>query len=425
MRKLVLSLMLVVVAAIFGLGWGLDRLFERLSEKQTSDEIGVLASLGSRLAQVANQLPDPDAIVDKNTDSGFTFTLQPREEFPLPVELVQSLDRGEALVLESEDGVSLHYLLPDHAQILSLQPELPWPRQPLPSLNLLFTIVFYTGILLFVLLWIYPLVSRLLRLRSAARKFGEGDLAERIKSGRYSYIRDIENEFNRMADRIQTLISDNKLLASAVSHDLRTPLARLRFGIDTLAETEDPTRREQYSERIGQDLDEMERLVSTLLAYARLDQSMEALERQRLNLAPLIGEACEKIKPGCTGLEWQTDVDCAVEGDGHHLWMMINNLVQNACKYGRGQVRVSLQCVDKNRCRLVIEDNGDGIAEQDRDAMLKPFVRGEGHAAKGYGMGLAIVSRIAVWHKAELSILPSEDLGGAKIQLDFRRFPGE
>ena len=139
-----------------------------------------------------------------------------------------------------------------------------------------------------------------------------------------------------MADRIQTLISDNKLLASAVSHDLRTPLARLRFGIDTLAETEDPVKREQYSEKIGQDLDEMERLVSTLLSYARLDQSMEALEKQTLDLVLLTRSACEKIRTDCPGLEFQTTDDkCMIEGDSHHLKMLINNVLQNACKYGK------------------------------------------------------------------------------------------
>ena len=413
--------MLVVVAAIFGLGWGLDRLFERMSDRQSSDEITILTDYGESLSKVVNELDDPDSVLTELSTESIKLALQGRVDFPLPDELADLLARGEALVLESEEGVSVHYLLRRHDKVLSLVPDYLGRQQRGLSLNLIFTIVFYSGILLFVFLWIYPLVSRLLHLRRAARNFGEGDLAERINLGRYSYIRDIENEFNRMADRIQTLISDNKLLASAVSHDLRTPLARLRFGIDTLAETEDPQKREQYSEKIGQDLDEMERLVSTLLSYARLDQSMGALEKRSLDLVSLTRDACEKVCVECPGLEFAAEVEsCLIDGDSHHLKMLINNVLQNACKYGKDQICVRLTCSDGKTCCLTIEDNGVGIAASDRESMLKPFVRGKSQIGKGYGMGLAIVARIALWHEASLQILDSDLLGGAKFQFDFR-----
>ena len=91
------------------------------------------------------------------------------------------------------------------------------------------------------------MVRRLLILSNVAKAFGEGDLNQRVKKGSVSYISDLENEFNHMANRIQTLVEDNKLLGNAVSHDLRTPLARLRFGIDALAETSDESVREKLS----------------------------------------------------------------------------------------------------------------------------------------------------------------------------------
>ena len=175
--------MLVVVAAIFGLGWGLDRLFERIADRQNSDEITIVTEYGDSLARLVNEIDDPGPVLADLSMENVGHALQSREEFPLPSELAELLDRGEALVLESEDGVSVHYFLPRHNKVLSLLPEYLGRQQRMLSLNLLFTIVFYSGILLFVFLWIYPLVSRLLRLRRAARNFGEGDLAERITPG--------------------------------------------------------------------------------------------------------------------------------------------------------------------------------------------------------------------------------------------------
>lgn len=423
MRKLVFSLLLVVLAAIFGLGWGLDRIFERLGDKRNTDEITILSELGTNLAATLDKLTTPaKSLPSESAGNNIVMTMQAREDFPLPPELATELDRGEVLVLESDDGVSLHFFLPTHEQVLSMTPEYLIQQQKGFSLNLVFTIVFYSGILCLMLLWIYPLVARLLRMRSAAKRFGEGDLDERIVPGRFSYIRDIENEFNRMADKIQTLVSDNKLLANAVSHDLRTPLARLRFGIDTLAETGDPEKRDQYHNKIGQDLDEMERLVATLLSYARLDQSMETLEKKPLELVSLSKKLVQRAKVECDDLEWRAnEQECWIQGDQRHLQMLINNLLQNACRYANNRVIVSLSCKENSVCRLIIEDDGKGIPEEQRDHVLKPFVRGEGEDKKGYGMGLAIVARIALWHKAILEISSSDELKGAKLQLDFNR----
>jgi two-component system OmpR family sensor kinase len=93
-------------------------------------------------------------------------------------------------------------------------------------------------------------------LRLAAKSFGEGKLDERITPSSISYIRDIELEFNQMAKRIDNLVSDVKMLSTAVSHDLRTPLARIRFGIDTIQEVDDKTLRNELEAQLSDDVDE-------------------------------------------------------------------------------------------------------------------------------------------------------------------------
>ena len=133
-------------------------------------------------------------------------------------------------------------------------------------------------------------------LTTAAKAFGEGRLDQRVQTHRHSYLHDIECEFNNMAKRIQNLVADNKLLSSAVSHDLRTPLARLRFGIDALDETGDEQTRKQYLERISADLTSMEQLVEVLLEYARLDKELADLPLQNIDIVSLIAGRIDALR---------------------------------------------------------------------------------------------------------------------------------
>jgi signal transduction histidine kinase len=180
----------------------------------------------------------------------------------------------------------VNQLLPSLQQVLTLSVPQQTKQEDNLTLQVALTTVFYAGILLCVFIWLYPLIKRLRLLRSTAKNFGEGDFSKRIHISYTSYIVDIDNEFNRMAEKIETLVEDNKLLSNAVSHDLRTPLARLRFGIEALNETNNPENKEKYIRHLSQDIQEMENLVDVLLNYARLEQKMIKVEHlpQSLNI---------------------------------------------------------------------------------------------------------------------------------------------
>jgi len=309
--------------------------------------------------------------------------------------------------------------------VLTLSIQQPTKQEDNLALQVVLTTVFYAGILLCIFVWLYPLIKRLRLLRSTAKTFGEGDFSERIHISSTSYIVDIENEFNRMAEKIETLVEDNKLLSNAVSHDLRTPLARLRFGIEALNETNNPENKEKYIRHLSQDIKEMENLVSVLLDYARLEQKMIKVEPLPLCLNTLIKSAvfnltsrdANTISIDITGLcKSQT----SIEGDENYLSMLINNLLSNAQQYAVKQIRITTEQTS-NGVIMCVCDDGPGIAPEKRDNIFKPFTRGENHSQhKGYGMGLAIVTRIAVWHKAQVTISESKTLGGAKFTVKFK-----
>jgi two-component system OmpR family sensor kinase len=424
MRSLTYSLLLVVIIATVGLGWLFDQAYEQYSSVEPSrdvDKVKLLENLGSSLANSLSVLSGKDQFIEQwgkqNPLGDYELSLTSINNFPMPEALLSQITGGEVLLLESNKHLSFHYYLPNSKEILILKAPLVHFSAEQKPLNYLFTVLFYLALLTLFLLWVYPLVRQLIKLRKTAKLFGEGKLSERISYGTFPYIRDIEVEFNHMAQRIEDLLGDVKLLSSAVSHDLRTPLARIRFGIDTLEEEDDPQIRARYQKKISANVDEMTTLVETLLNYARFDQAMLEIKRVPIKLSELVASCIAQQNDESLNITFaEPNDDIMVMADKNQLAMLINNLLQNSIRYGRGVVTVHLVKKD-DTVELNVEDNGSGIAENIRKDILKPFVRAEAtkHNIKGHGIGLAIVKRILDWHQGHIEISQSEALGGARI----------
>ena len=347
-------------------------------------------------------------------------TLTQFEDLFLPDSLQQSFTAGEPVVFETNDNISLHFLLPLQQKVLTLSIPPIKQKHTDSSLPLILTGIFYFGILLVVLVWLYPLIKQLRQLRKTTKAFGEGQLQKRIVTSSASYINDIEVEFNYMAQRIEALINDKKLLSDAVAHDLRTPLARLRFGIEVLQETDNPETRAKYQHHLSRDIDEMERLVNILLSYARIEQSMMATEQQSVDLNELTSQCVGMLADDGKVIHWCADGDATVIGDVNYLSMLINNLLSNAQQYADKEIAIKIER-SNSQLQFIISDDGPGIPEEKRNELLKPFVRGDqAHEKPGYGMGLAIVARIAQLHQATLTIGDADELGGAQFCLGFK-----
>ncbi|KGJ92430.1 ATP-binding protein [Thalassotalea sp. ND16A] len=424
MPKLTLSLLLVIVVAVVGIGAVLDNLFNQYQAQPIteSDELSPYRQLGKSLASTLDAQQNPQQwLTGWPQLHELSVTLTQLDNLLLPQSLQQSFYAKEPLILETDDNISMHFILPAQQKVLTFIIPPVVNKNSNSSLQLLLTSVFYLGILLVVLIWLYPLIKQLRQLRRTTKAFGEGQLQQRINRSSTSYIADIENEFNRMAQRIETLVSDNKLLSDAVSHDLRTPLARLRFGIEVLQETEDPQKREKYQRHLCRDIDEMERLVKVLLNYARLEQSMIAVEQQNIDLNALVSQCVEAVTDDDKVIHWHADGVALINGDANYLSMLINNLLNNAQQYARSEIQLRVEQTS-SRVKFIISDDGPGIAIEKRSELLKPFMRGEQTDEKpGYGMGLAIVARVAQLLDATLDITDSVEIGGAEFCLTFNR----
>jgi len=424
MPKLTISLLFVIFIAVMGIGGLLDNLFNHYQAQQNndSDELTVYRQIGSSLALTLNKQKNPQHFIAQwQQQSELSVSLINNSDFFLPDSLQQPFYAGEPIVFETDENISIHFIVPSHNNVLifTIPPTVNESSQGM--LQLVLTSVFYLSILMVVLIWLYPLIKQLRQLRQSTKAFGEGELQQRVSTKSTSYIHDIETEFNRMAKRIETLISDNKLLTDAVSHDLRTPLARLRFGIEFLQETQDPQKREKYENRLSRDIDEMERLVNVLLNYARIEQTMIAVEQQTVDLNILVSQCVASASDSEKNLQWQPEGSAMINGDVNYLSMLINNLLGNSLQYANSSIKLNIEQYDST-LQFIISDDGPGIPLEKRDELLKPFIRGEqAHTSPGYGMGLAIVSRIVQLHDATLTITDSAELTGAEFRVTFKK----
>lgn len=415
MKTLSLSLLVVLLLSVIGLGWTVDQIFSEFLADERNSPVTHYETLGKQLASGLNASDDPDAFLQAwQTHPGTQVSLLTQQQLPLPAELWQPLQQGQPLILETENGLTLHYWLARHARVLAMAPQALRNDQQQTLIYALLSTGFYLGIALLMLIWLLPLVHSLRRLRQNARSYGRGDFSTRLPPRRLSYIGDIERTFNRMADQIETLLQDNRLISSAVSHDLRTPLARLRFGIDMLSDTDDEQQRRKYQEHLSNDIDEMQSLVEALLNFARLEQNLIELEKKPVDLLPLLQDFQANHPNGLVQLECQEPA-LTTSGEKTYLRMLLHNILNNALFYGDQAVLVQAKHSGK-QIVICIHDDGPGIEPELIPTLFKPFVRGDtSHAHQGFGMGLAIAERIAHWHDGEITAGASSRLKGTEF----------
>jgi signal transduction histidine kinase len=275
------------------------------------------------------------------------------------------------------------------------------------------------------LLCVYPFWRNLKKILAAAGSFGEGDLSTRVQIKQHSALMPVAGAFNRMADRIQQLINSHRELTRAVSHELRTPLARIRFSLEIQDGAGSIEERRRHKEGMQKDVDELETMIAELLTYARFDSRLPGLHQEPLPLMPWLREICaylavelESVRFNLRAVEVSDTFTAYL--DPRHMGRAVSNLLCNAARYAHAQVDLSVECAD-NRISLHVDDDGPGIPEAARERVFEPFMRldeSRNRESGGFGLGLAIVQRIAEWHGGHASVTQSP-LGGARFTLQW------
>lgn len=264
------------------------------------------------------------------------------------------------------------------------------------------------GAWLIVLLLTRPLKA----LETAAHQLGQGKTPAKLPERGPDEIVAVTHAFNQMSANLARLEEDRRLLLAGISHDLRTPLARLRMEIEL--SVSDPEARAA----MAADIDEMDRTIGQFLDFAR-PASQVSDAAAPTNLAAWLEEIAarygDKVKCRPASAEFSHPVE------REPLRRAIVNLIENALRHGGGSAPVEL-ALEREDGRLVIAvlDRGPGIAPEDAERLKQPFTRGEAARtnASGAGLGLAIVERIARAHGGHLELLPREGGGlAARIVL--------
>jgi two-component system sensor histidine kinase RstB len=269
--------------------------------------------------------------------------------------------------------------------------------------------------------------GHLLKVESAALRNARGDLAARVEPGSGLLQQRLAKAFNSMAEHIQRLVQVQHDMIHAVSHELRTPVARIRFGVQMLADSDKSQCSEEQLQGIDGDIQELDDLIDEILTYARLEQSEAKFLLQQTSVPDLLRQVIAQQQLLHPAVVMELDVDGASEAlaevEPRYLHRAIQNLVGNAARYASRQVRVRCR-LDNDNCRIDVEDDGQGIPRSDWDRVFIAFSRLDDSRTRtsgGYGLGLSIVRRIMYWHGGEAFVGASATLGGACFSLVWPR----
>nr|WP_228550593.1 ATP-binding protein [Endozoicomonas sp. OPT23] len=270
--------------------------------------------------------------------------------------------------------------------------------------------------------------KRLRKLERAATRFSRGDFDVRVTLDGADSIGRLAQAFNAMAGHIQRLLSLQKEMIRGVSHELRTPVARLRFGLDLIADAETREERDYQLEGMDKDIEELDKLVDEFLTYANLEQGAPEIRFKRYDVDKVLAQVVEEHKrlqdrvqiehTPCNMLDPRRFADI----DFRYIHRAVQNLVGNACRYADGKITVKFSAT-QDTCRVDVDDDGPGIPEDQWDRVFSAFSRLDDSRTRksgGYGLGLSIVRRIMYWHNGRAMVSHSP-MGGARFSLVWPR----
>jgi two-component system, OmpR family, sensor kinase ParS len=276
-----------------------------------------------------------------------------------------------------------------------------------------------------VLLWLSLFWRDLLRLVRAADSFGQGALDGRTTLRAGSALKPLADAFNAMSERVMRLLKSHRDLTNAISHEFRTPIARLRFHQQLALDAPGADAKDNQIRAMDNTIDELEGLAAELLEYAKLERSAPVMDLRDVSTHTLIDQAIVEARDLAAARGQDINFEHAVgvsalKCDARYMQRALSNLMRNAQAYAQGQVRVSAETTD-GRAKLVVEDDGPGIPTADRERVFEPFTRldaSRDRATGGVGLGLAIVRQVARWHGGDVHIGESAS-GGARVAIEW------
>ncbi len=330
----------------------------------------------------------------------------------LETELRKNFPNANPEVFLSADGDTLSILIHSEKAIY----EFTCPKKRIFSSSIFMFVVWMAGtsVLLFLVavLFLRIQVRAISDLAKAAEDFGKGVDNKRFKPYGSSEVRKAAIAFIRMKERIQRQISERTQMLAGISHDLRTPLTRMKLQISMM--------KEEYDKKdLLVDVDEMEKMLNGYLAFVRGEATEEYSD---VNINLLLDDMVDKFRLANAKINYTYQhSDVVIVAREQSLRRAVGNIISNAAKYGKN-IAISLNYFDKN-IEIIVEDDGPGIPKDKRDDVFKAFYRLEKSRNKetgGVGLGLSITKDVITSHGGTIK-LDDSSLGGLKVVINIPR----
>lgn len=421
---------LLLYAAIIGTltiaSWGQDqiwRLYGNPAATQNDPAAAVLAVLDRQLQNVPRDTW-PAHVRDMAAHTGLDLELMDPADIA-GADGMASLQPGEVALMSGGDRIwALRQ--PEHdPRVLVFRYSAAEPQRT--PLEWALSLAFFAAIALVLMLWLWPLTRDLRALERATLRFGDRNWSFDARITPRSPVWPLADAFRRMAQRIDGLIRSHQDMSNALSHEIKTPLSRMRFEIELARSVQDRDVLMRHLDHLNTDIAELNAFVTATLEYAVLERAEVALNLAHHDFTTVVPAVAESA---LRGLGNDLELHCriaptaqAVLCDAHLIETVLRNLLYNASRYAQRQVMVSF-IEDAGHYRLTVEDDGPGIAPEDRERVFNSFVQLERQAGDktGFGLGLAIVKRIVEWHGGHVAATASE-LGGACFMIQWSQAP--
>ena len=385
---------------------------------------GMTRSLVSEVRTLYDIYSNPDMgskqtiinLYNKNFD--FVVRIKPNETFPTEIaeRWYSPIDRSLRRELKSVFGSSYWFDTTSYKEVIEIRIQqdreiiqIFFPKDKIsPSSARIFALwITLPGILLIMVAIIFlknqtrPIVN----LAKAAESFGKGEYIKEFRPSGAKEIRQAAYEFDKMRKRITIHLNQRSEMLSGISHDLRTPLTRLKLQLAFL-------KQQDLAKKMSDDIEEMERMLNEYLEFSRHQKNEET---KRIKLNDIIDETIEKYNKEQIDFVFEGNLEISIRPNS--IKRCLTNLIDNGLAYGKKVKIISKKT--NNRILILVDDNGPGIPESEYQNVIKPFYRidkSRGQNKSGVGLGLSIANDIIRSHGGQIS-LDKSPLNGLRVTI--------
>jgi signal transduction histidine kinase len=410
-RRLLFRSYLLLVAGLLAVAFGLQLAYDALLSSDVSQRDPWLRStLQIVAAELAAALPAERERIAAELSGTLGMNVQ-----LLRSDEIAAGTQVELEALVDDDGRTFYlYAPPSLDALLYIGPvpvvEERWLVRAGPPL-------FYLSIVVLVGLWLRPILRDINRMTRAAQRFAADYRTPLNTAAATTELTMLAQNLDDMSLRLSGLIQNQKELIAALSHEMRTPLARIRFALAVIGNDAGDDLRKRL-DSINADVQEVDDLIATMLSYARLDHPDLQMNWQQVPLDAWVELAADKYRDSAKALVIACEPGLgAVTMDARLMELAASNLLSNAERHAASTFRLRVSRRGDG-FEMAVDDDGTGVPEASRDSVFKAFTRlddSRNRDTGGYGLGLAIVARIAALHGGDVSVDTSADLGGASF----------